>query len=69
LTWMRPEVMSASPERREATPASARNFCRRILGHTFGLAQAGDAVAFLPFTSFFKDCNALKAFEHVTFDV
>ena len=38
-----------------------------VLGFAFGLAQAGDAVAWFPLPAFFEQFNALDALQDVTF--
>jgi hypothetical protein len=37
------------------------------LGFAFGLAQAGDAIAFFPLAAFLKQLDALEALEHIAF--
>jgi hypothetical protein len=64
-------VMISSLARREATPASARNFCNRTTAAesrlAFGFAQAGDTVARFPLAPLLQNRNPFKPFHDIAF--
>ena len=56
--------------RREAIPASARNFWSRTTGRLnlgLGLAEAGDAVAGFPLAALLQDGDPFKSFHDIAF--
>jgi hypothetical protein len=68
--------MIFSPAQREATPASANNFCSRNfkisrgegaikLDFWFGFAQTNDTVASLPLLSFLERFHSFKSFHDI----
>jgi hypothetical protein len=62
--------MICSLARREAIPASARNFWSRTTGRlrlAFGFAKAGDTVARFPLAAFLQDCDPFKSFHDIAF--